>query len=376
MQGYTRFLGSILDQGSDKLDRTGTGTQSQFDERLSHKMSDGFPLLTTKFVSVKNIITEWKWMMLGITDVKYLQDNNCTIWDEWADIQSCKRFERMVGDLGPVYGHQWRNFGATPFYSGSKAYLNFKADLDTFKRDNPDVNPNDIENPYDLRLRAVNRVSMHAQNTDDKMAKLDLFDHTYDGKPYYYGYKKNGFDQIAWLLKELKLNPNSRRLIVSGWNPKEANEVALPPCHTMWQLHVDSENNKLNLALHQRSADAFLGIPYNVAFYGFMIEFFSMMYERSAGSLHINAVDAHIYHNHEDAVETQLSREGYALPKIEFSDEFKGRAKSLFHSIQLGTNLNKLGVEFNELISEMTLGKDVFLLNYKHHPSIKADVAV
>ena len=254
MKSYTGFAEAILNNGTDKLDRTGTGTQSSFDERLAHDMSRGFPLLTTKFVSLKNIITEWKWMMLGMTDVKYLQDNNCTIWDEWADIQSCKRFERMVGDLGPVYGHQWRNFGATPIYSGTKAYRNFKTDLDTFKKDNPDMNPNDIENPYDLRLRAVNRVTMNAQNTDDQMAKLDLFDHIVDGNQYYYGYRKNGFDQLAWLMKELKLNPNSRRLIVTGWNPKEADAVALPPCHTMWQLHVDAERNLLNLALHQRSS--------------------------------------------------------------------------------------------------------------------------
>ena len=119
-----------------------------------------------------------------------------------------------------------------------------------------------------------------------------------------------------------------------------------------------------------------MGIPYNAAFYGFMIEFFAMMYERKAGALHINAVDAHFYHNHDDAIETQLSREPHPLPTIEFSDEFKGRAKSVFYSIHLGTSLESLGKELNELIFDMTLGKDIILHNYEHHPSIKADVAI
>ncbi|MFV5590817.1 thymidylate synthase [Acinetobacter variabilis] len=191
MRQYLDLLQHILDNGGDKGDRTGTGTRSVFGHQMRFDLSKGFPLLTTKKVHFRSIVIELLWFLKGDTHVKYLQDNKVTIWDEWATAEQTARFGRPEGELGPVYGHQWRNFGAT-------------------------------------------------QNADGS-------------------YNQDGFDQIKWLINEIKTNPNSRRLIVSGWNPNEASQVALPPCHTLFQFFV--HNGKLSCQLYQRSADVFLLFP-------------------------------------------------------------------------------------------------------------------
>ncbi|GAA5016642.1 hypothetical protein GCM10023206_28570 [Acinetobacter puyangensis] len=192
MKAYLDLLDHILQTGGDKGDRTGTGTRSVFGYQMRFDLSKGFPLLTTKKVHFRSIAIELLWFLKGDTNVKYLQEHQVSIWDEWATAKQCARFGRPEGELGPVYGHQWRNFGAS-------------------------------------------------QNADGS-------------------YKNDGFDQISWLINEIKNNPSSRRLIVSGWNPKEAGQVPLPPCHTLFQFFV--QDGKLSCQLYQRSADVFFLFPH------------------------------------------------------------------------------------------------------------------
>lgn len=395
MKSYLQLLSTIENNGTDKLERTGTGTVSHHAYNFRHKLSEGFPLLTTKFVSFKNILTEWKWMMMGMTDVRWLQDHGCTIWDEWATISQCGKFNRVVGDLGPVYGHQWRNFGATldehtMLYISSNWFRQLK---DDWKNDGSKDVMNFTEHQKDyfgvtdnfkLRDRLIDIAS--ERNVMMK-PKIELLYPTNKrtGHNYIYGYHKDGMDQVAWLIKELKFNPNSRRLIVSGWNPKDAGDVALPPCHTLWQLHttvdsvdggVESGKRTLNLTLHQRSGDAFLGIPYNIAFYAFMIKFFAVMFDMEAGELVTNTVDGHIYWNHEDAVELQKSREPFKLPELVFDPEYVASMRSFVDSITKESDLLKIGQGFTDLVDQLRVGEDAYVTDYQHHPSIKADVAV
>nr|WP_286795868.1 thymidylate synthase [Psychrobacter sp. UBA6291] len=192
-QAYLDLLQHVLSHGSEKGDRTGTGTLSHFGAQLRFDLADGFPLLTTKKVHFKSIVYELFWFLSGSTHVDYLQQNNVRIWNEWATADQTARFNRPAGDLGPIYGHQWRNYGATKREDGS--------------------------------------------------------------------YDNDGVDQITEVIEQIKTNPNSRRLIVSGWNPKEADQVALPPCHTLFQFFV--ADNKLSCQLYQRSADLFLLYPHN-----------------------------------------------------------------------------------------------------------------
>lgn len=186
--GYLDLLQYILDNGTVKEDRTGVGTISHFGAQLRFNLKDGFPLLTTKKVHLKSIIHELLWFLSGDTHVKYLQDHKVKIWDEWATEAQTAKFNRPVGELGPIYGHQWRNFGASRNEDGS--------------------------------------------------------------------YNYDGFDQISQVVSDIKENPHSRRLIVTGWNPGEVNSVTLPPCHTLFQFYV--ANNQLSCQLYQRSADFFL----------------------------------------------------------------------------------------------------------------------
>ena len=192
-QAYLDLLHLVMSEGTEKGDRTGTGTLSHFGAQLRFNLADGFPLLTTKKVHFKSIVYELLWFLSGNTHVDYLQENGVRIWNEWATSEQTARFNRPAGDLGPVYGHQWRNYGAT-------------------------------------------------KSTDGH-------------------YNSDGVDQITQVIEQIKTNPNSRRLIVSGWNPGEAEQVALPPCHTMFQFFV--ADNKLSCQLYQRSADLFLLSPYN-----------------------------------------------------------------------------------------------------------------
>ncbi|EEY86242.1 MULTISPECIES: thymidylate synthase [Acinetobacter] len=280
MRQYLDLLQHILEHGGDKGDRTGTGTRSVFGHQMRFDLSKGFPLLTTKKVHFRSIVIELLWFLKGDTNVKYLQDNKVTIWDEWATAEQTARFGRPAGELGPVYGHQWRNFGAT-------------------------------------------------QNEDGS-------------------YQKNGVDQISWLINEIKTNPNSRRLIVSGWNPKEASQVALPPCHTLFQFFV--QNGKLSCQLYQRSADVFLGVPFNIASYALLTHMIAQVCDLQVGDFVWTGGDTHLYANHFDQARLQLGRDPLELCQLKLNPE----VKSIF--------------DFKF--------EDIEIINYHSHSAIKAPVAV
>ena len=280
MRQYLDLLQHILEHGGDKGDRTGTGTHSVFGHQMRFDLSKGFPLLTTKKVHFRSIVVELLWFLKGDTNVKYLQDNKVTIWDEWATAEQTARFGRPAGELGPVYGHQWRNFGAT-------------------------------------------------QNEDGS-------------------YQQNGFDQISWLINEIRTNPNSRRLIVSGWNPKEASQVALPPCHTLFQFFV--QNGKLSCQLYQRSADVFLGVPFNIASYALLTHMIAQVCDLQVGDFVWTGGDTHLYANHFEQARLQLGRDPLELCQLKLNPE----VKSIF--------------DFKF--------EDIEIINYHSHPAIKAPVAV
>ena len=280
MKQYLELLQHILDKGQDKSDRTGTGTRSVFGHQMRFDLADGFPLLTTKKVHMKSITHELLWFIKGDTHVKYLQDNGVTIWDEWATAEQTARFGRQEGDLGPVYGHQWRNFGATKNEDGS--------------------------------------------------------------------YQADGFDQIKWLINEIKTNPDSRRLIISGWNPNEASQVALPPCHTLFQFYV--VNGKLSCQLYQRSADVFLGVPFNIASYALLTHMVAQVCGLDVGEFVWTGGDTHLYHNHFEQAKLQLTREPLPLCQLKLNPEIK--------------DIIAFGFD------------DISIEKYQSHERIKADVAV
>lgn len=279
-QAYLDLLKLVLANGSQKGDRTGTGTISYFGSQMRFDLNDGFPLLTTKKIHTKSVIYELLWFLKGDTHVKYLQDNGVRIWNEWATAEQTARFGKPAGELGAVYGHQWRNFGASQKPDGS--------------------------------------------------------------------YNADGFDQISWLVNEIKNNPNSRRLIVSGWNPKEASEVALPPCHTLFQFFV--ANNKLSCQLYQRSADLFLGVPFNIASYALLTHMIAHVTGLGVGEFVWTGGDCHIYNNHLEQVNEQLSRTPFDLPKLWLNPKIK----------------NIFDFDFD----------DINIENYQSHATIKAQVSV
>lgn len=280
MQRYLDLLQLVLEHGDKKSDRTGTGTASIFGHQMRFDLSKGFPILTTKRVHFRSVVVELLWFLRGDTNVQYLQDHKVSIWNEWATAEQTARFGRPEGELGPVYGHQWRNFGATQQADGS--------------------------------------------------------------------YRDDGFDQISWLINEIKTNPNSRRLIVSGWNPKEANQVALPPCHTLFQFFV--QNGKLSCQLYQRSADIFLGVPFNIASYALLTHMVAQACQLQVGDFVWTGGDCHLYSNHIEQARLQLSREPFALPRLQLNPAI--------------TDIFDFKLE------------DIELVDYQHHPAIKADVAV
>ena len=264
MKQYLDLLRHIMQNGTVKSDRTGVGTKSVFGYQMRFDLAEGFPLLTTKKVHLRSIIHELLWFIAGDTNIKYLHDNMVTIWDEWADEN---------GDLGPVYGHQWRSW-ATP--------------------------------------------------------------------------QGGTIDQLANVVEQLKKNPNSRRHIVSAWNPAEVDSMALPPCHAMFQFYV--ADNKLSCQLYQRSADVFLGVPFNIASYALLTQMIAQVCGYELGEFVHTLGDTHIYLNHFEQVETQLSREPRNLPKMQINPE----VKSIF--------------DFKY--------EDFTLLDYDPHPVIKAPIAV
>ncbi len=237
MQQYLDLCRRVLAEGTKKTDRTGTGTISVFGHQMRFNLEEGFPLLTTKKLHLKSIIHELLWFLQGDTNVKYLQDNGVRIWNEWADEN---------GELGPVYGHQWRSW--------------------------PDYNGGTI-------------------------------------------------DQITMLVNQIKNTPDSRRLLVSAWNVAEVNQMALPPCHTLFQFYV--ADGRLSLQLYQRSADIFLGVPFNIASYALLLQMMAQVTGLRAGDFVHTFGDAHIYLNHLEQVELQLSREPRALPKMLINPDVK-----------------------------------------------------
>jgi thymidylate synthase len=246
MQQYHDALSHILAHGVPSDDRTGTGTLSVFGMQMRYAMRDGFPLVTTKKLHLKSIIHELLWFLAGDTNVRYLQKHGVTIWDEWADEN---------GDLGPVYGQQWRRFPVLQPAGGEDA----------------------------------GRGLFHA----------------------------GARDQIADLLHLIRTRPDSRRMIVSAWNPGEIDQMALPPCHTMWQVRI--LGGKLHLQLYQRSADMFLGVPFNIASYALLLHMLAHVTGYEAGDFVHSIGDAHIYNTHMDQVALQLSRRPKALPQLRFT---------------------------------------------------------
>ena len=251
MKPYLDLLTRILDEGRERQDRTGTGTLGIFGHQLRFDLADGFPLLTTKKLHLRSIIIELLWFLRGRTDNGWLNERRVSIWDEWATEQECARFGRQAGDLGPVYGHQWRNFGATLRPDGTWA--------------------------------------------DD------------------------GVDQLRRVVETIRSNPWSRRLIVSAWNPGEADRVTLPPCHTLFQFHV--QDGRLSCQLYQRSADVFLGVPFNIASYALLTLMIAQVCGLEPGDFVHTFGDAHLYRNHLDQARLQLTREPRPRPVMELNPE-------------------------------------------------------
>lgn len=237
MKQYQDLLQHIVENGTVKEDRTGTGTKSIFGYQMRFDLSEGFPCITTKKLHLRSIIIELLWFLNGDTNIKFLRDNNVRIWDEWADEN---------GDLGPVYGHQWRSWP--------------------------------------------------------------------DGKG-------GTIDQITKLVHNIKNNPDSRRLLVSAWNVADVDNMALPPCHTMFQFYV--ADGKLSCQLYQRSADTFLGVPFNIASYALLTMMLAQVCDLEVGDFIHTFGDAHIYSNHMEQVELQLSRDTRPLPKMKINPEVK-----------------------------------------------------
>jgi thymidylate synthase len=264
MQQYSSLLQHILDTGTEKSDRTGTGTISTFGYQMRFDLSKGFPLVTTKKVHLKSIIYELLWFIKGDTNVKYLQDHGVKIWDEWA---------REDGSLGPVYGKQWRSWQGA------------------------------------------------------------------DGQVY---------DQLQDVIHQLKTNPDSRRIIISAWNVADLKEMALMPCHNMFQFYV--ANGKLSCQLYQRSADVFLGVPFNIASYALFTMMLAQVCGLEVGEFIHTFGDVHIYSNHLEQVKLQLSRTPFDLPTMKINPERKNIEDFIY--------------------------EDFTLENYQCHPAIKGDVAV
>ena len=243
LQQYHDALRTILEFGEESTDRTGTGTTSYFGMQMRYRLSDGFPLVTTKKLHLRSIIHELLWFLSGDTNIRYLQENGVKIWDEWADEN---------GDLGPVYGRQWRAFSALA----------------------PDGNVT-------------------------------------EGDPVSPG---RGVDQVSNLIDMIKSSPDSRRLMVSAWNPVDVPRMALPPCHALWQVRV--LNGRMHLQLYQRSADMFLGVPFNIASYSMLLVMLAHVTGYEPGEFVHTLGDAHIYSNHMEQVNLQLTRTPKPLPHL------------------------------------------------------------
>lgn len=290
MRQYKAFLKHILDTGKVKEDRTGTGTRSTFGYQTRYNLNEGFPLLTTKKVHLKSVIHELIWFISGDTNIKYLVDNGVRIWNEWPyqeykntifyegetleefvdKIKNEEGFAELHGNLGPVYGKQWRDF--------------------------------------------------------------------------------SGVDQLNWVINEIKTNPHSRRLILNAWNPAQIEEMALPPCHMMFQFYVSPDGKRLSLQLYQRSADAFLGVPFNIASYALLLMMVAQVTGLEAHEFVHTVGDAHIYLDHMKQVATQLERDPRPLPWMAINPDV---------------------TDIDDFVFE-----DFELVDYNPHPAIRAKVSV
>ena len=280
MKSYLSLLDMVLREGDMRGDRTGTGTRSLFGHQLRFDLAEGFPLLTTKKVHLKSIIHELLWFLRGDTHVQSLQEVGVRIWNEWATAEQTARFGRKEGDLGPVYGHQWRNFGASMDGEGN--------------------------------------------------------------------YRRDGVDQIQNALDLIRNSPHSRRILITGWNPLEANQVALPPCHTLFQFYV--QGNRLSCQLYQRSADIFLGVPFNIASYALLTMMMAQVCDLEPGVFVHTFGDVHLYNNHVEQAKLQLSRAPRPLPRMRLNPEVRDLCAFQF--------------------------SDFTLEDYHPHPRIRAKVSV
>jgi thymidylate synthase len=277
---YLDLLRLVLDEGQERSDRTGVGTRGIFGYQMRFDLAQGFPLVTTKKIHLTSVIYELLWFLQGRTDNDWLREHGVSIWNEWATPEACARFGRAPGDLGPVYGHQWRNFGATRRPDGT--------------------------------------------------------------------YAADGVDQIARLLDDIVRTPTSRRLIVTGWNPREADQVALPPCHTLFQFHV--QGDVLSCQLYQRSADIFLGVPFNIASYALLTAMIAQVCGLKPGTFVHTLGDAHLYRNHVEQARLQLTRTPRPLPRLVLNPAVRDLFAFRF--------------------------EDISVQGYDPHPAIKAPVAV
>jgi len=312
MHQYIQLLDRVLTVGRDKTDRTGTGTRSVFGHQMRFDLSEGFPLVTTKKMFLKGVIHELLWFLAGDTNIKYLNDNGVHIWDEWAN---------EAGELGPVYGSQWRSCPLVQLRDLGGEFVTHEDGSHTFFK-----------------------------------AKV---------------YTKS-IDQIAQVVSTLKTNPDSRRLIVSAWNPAEVDNMALPPCHLLFQFYTEELTNdervlyasqhqlevgdalnvparRLSCQLYQRSADLFLGVPFNIASYALLTMMIAQQVGMAPGDFIWTGGDCHIYKNHFDQVQLQLARQPYPMPKMEIE-----KAPSIFDYKY----------------------EDFKLSDYRHHEAIKAEISV
>jgi len=280
VQPYLDLLRDTLERGRPRSDRTGTGTRGLFGHQIRFDLREGFPLLTTKKVHLKSIIHELLWFVRGQTHVAPLQEAGVRIWNEWATAEQTARFGRAEGDLGPVYGHQWRNFGATRGADGT--------------------------------------------------------------------YEADGVDQLARAIELIRTQPSSRRILVTGWNPKEADQVALPPCHTLFQFYV--QDGELSCQLYQRSADVFLGVPFNIASYALLTLMVAHVTGLTPGVFVHTFGDVHLYRNHVEQAKLQLSRAPRPRPRMVLDPAVKDLFAFRYEHFQLE--------------------------DYDPHPGIKAEVSV